>query len=182
REFYRRSRTPPGEDTPPGMEDPTPSIDEVTPEEQIEAARAALESTLRQDLIMRILQNSPSFFANVIIDMLLAMGDGGSRRSAAAQLGRSGDGGVDGIINEDRLGLDRVYIQARRSAPEISVGCSDIQAFVGSLVGLGAAKGVFVTTSAFSRQAQEFVRHLPQRAILIDGTRLTDLMVEHNIG
>lgn len=182
REFYRRSRTPPGEDVPPGTEEAGPSVNEVTPEEQIEAAHAALESALRQDLIQRILQNSPSFFENVIIDLLLAMGYGGSHRSAAAQLGRSGDGGVDGIINEDRLGLDRVYIQAKRYAPENSVGRSDVQAFVGSLVGLGAAKGVFVTTSAFSQQAKEFTSHLPQRVILIDGARLTDLMIEHSVG
>ncbi len=110
------------------------------------------------------------------------MGYGGSHRSAAAQLGRSGDGGVDGIINEDRLGLDRVYVQAKRYASENSVGRSDVQAFVGSLVGLGATKGVFVTTSSFSHHAQEFVRHLTQRVILIDGTRLAELMMEHNVG
>lgn len=155
---------------------------EITPEEQIEAAHHVLQSTLRQDLIQRILQNSPSFFENVIIDLLLAMGYGGSHRSAAAQLGRSGDGGVDGIINEDRLGLDRVYIQAKRYAQENSVSRSDVQAFVGSLVGLGATKGVFVTTSSFSNRAHEFVRHLSQRVILIDGVRLTELMVAHNVG
>ena len=110
------------------------------------------------------------------------MGYGGSHRSAAAQLGRSGDGGVDGIINEDRLGLDRVYIQAKRYSQDNSIGRSDVQAFVGSLVGLGASKGVFVTTSSFSSQAQEFVRHLSQRVILIDGARLTELMIEYNVG
>ncbi|HXE88643.1 MAG TPA: restriction endonuclease [Hyphomicrobiaceae bacterium] len=180
REFYRRARG--GDDAIVHPEESKPSIDEVTPEEQIEAAYSALRSALRQDLILRILQNSPSFFENVIIDLLLAMGYGGSHRSAAAQLGRSGDGGVDGIINEDRLGLDRVYIQAKRYAQENSIGRSDVQAFVGSLVGLGASKGVFVTTSSFSSQAQEFVRHLSQRVILIDGARLTELMIEHNVG
>jgi restriction system protein len=182
REFYRVSRTRPGEEAPSGSEEATTLVDEVTPEEQIETAHIALHFALRQELIQRVLQNSPSYFENVIIDLLLAMGYGGSHRAAAAQLGRSGDGGVDGIINEDRLGLDRVYIQAKRYAPENSVGRADVQAFVGSLVGLGAAKGVFVTTSGFSHQAQEFVRHLPQRVILIDGVRLTDLMIEHNIG
>ena len=116
RDFYRRARG--GDDAIAHPEEPKPSIDEVTPEEQIEAAYGALRSALRQDLIQRILQSSPSFFENVIIDLLLAMGYGGSHRSAAAQLGRSGDGGVDGIINEDRLGLDRVYIQAKRYAQE----------------------------------------------------------------
>jgi restriction system protein len=182
REFYRNSNGRTREGVSSREEEQATSVDRVTPEEQIEAAHSALQSALRQDLIHRILQNSPSFFENVIIDLLLAMGYGGSLRSAAAQLGRSGDGGVDGIINEDRLGLDRVYIQAKRYAPENSVGRSDVQAFVGSLVGLGATKGVLVTTSSFSNQAQEFVRHLSQRVILIDGIRLTELMIEHNVG
>lgn len=181
RDFYRGSNTRPQQHALSNPSQPTTS-DEVTPEEQVEAAHATLQEALRQDLIQRVLQNSPSFFENVIIDLLLAMGYGGSLRSAAAQLGRSGDGGVDGIINEDRLGLDRVYIQAKRYAPDNSVGRADVQAFVGSLVGLGASKGVFVTTSTFSNQAQEFVRHLSQRVILIDGARLTELMVEHNVG
>ncbi|MEP0324088.1 restriction endonuclease [Bauldia litoralis] len=110
------------------------------------------------------------------------MGYGGSRRSAATQLGRTGDGGVDGVINEDRLGLDRLYVQAKRYAPPNTIGRPDVQGFLGSLVGLGATKGVFVTTSSFSLQATEFVRHLPQRIILIDGDRLADLMIEHDIG
>jgi restriction system protein len=91
-------------------------------------------------------------------------------------------GGVDGVINEDRLGLDRLYVQAKRYAEGNSVGRPDVQAFVGSLVGLRATKGVFVTTSTFSNHAIEFVRHLSQRVILIDGQRLADLMIEHNIG
>jgi restriction system protein len=128
------------------------------------------------------LQNSPGFFESVIVDLLVAMGYGGSHRNAAAQLGRTGDGGVDGVINEDRLGLDRVYIQAKRYAEGHAVGRPDVQGFVGSLVGLGATKGVFVTTSTFSSQATEFVRHLTQRIILIDGKRLADLMIEHNVG
>lgn len=152
-----------------------------TPEEQIEDAHAALQATLRADLLNRILQNSPSFFEQVIVDLLVAMGYGGTHRNAATQLGRSGDGGVDGVINEDRLGLDRVYVQAKRYK-DGSVGRPDVQAFLGSLVGLGATKGVFVTTSTFSKQAEEFVLHLPQRIILIDGQRLADLMIEHNVG
>jgi restriction system protein len=170
RDFYRKTRSE--GDGISRTDESVTMIAEITPEEQIDAAHVSLQSALRQDLIQRTLQNSPSFFESVIIDLLLAMGYGGSHRSAAAQLGRSGDGGVDGIINEDRLGLDRVYIQAKRYAQENSIGRSDVQAFVGSLVGLGASKGVFVTTSSFTTQAQEFVRHLSQRVILIDGTRL----------
>jgi hypothetical protein len=122
------------------------------------------------------------FFEEVIVELLVAMGYGGSRRNAAEQLGKSGDGGVDGVINEDVLGLDRVYIQAKRYAPGSAVGRPEIQAFTGSLVGLGASKGVFVTTSTFSSQAVEFASRIPQRVILIDGKRLTELMVEHGVG
>jgi len=154
----------------------------TTPEDQIEAAYLTVRTALRADLLQRILQNSPSFFETVIVNLLVGMGYGGSHINAARQLGRSGDGGVDGVINEDRLGLDRVYVQAKRNAPTNSVGRPEVQAFVGSLVGLGAAKGVFVTTSTFSNQAREFVQHLTQRVILIDGQRLGDLLIEHNVG
>jgi restriction system protein len=144
----------------------------VTPEEQIETAYQAVQSALRADLLDRIAQNSPSFFEQLIIDLLVAMKYGGSRKDAALQLGRSGDGGVDGVINEDRLGLDRLYVQAKRYAKGNTVGRPEVQAFVGSLVGLGATKGVFVTTSSFSPQAREFVQHLSQRVILLDGQNL----------
>jgi restriction system protein len=139
-------------------------------------------SSLRTELLQRILQNSPGFFEQVIVDLLVAMGYGGSHRIAAKQLGRSGDGGVDGVIDEDRLGLDRVYVQAKRYAESSAVGRPEVQGFVGSLVGLGATKGVFVTTSTFSKHATDYVLHLAQRVILIDGPRLADLMIEHNVG
>lgn len=153
-----------------------------TPEEQIDAAQQAILSALRAELLDRIITNTPSFFEQLIVSLLVAMGYGGSHRNAAAQLGRSGDGGVDGVINEDPLGLDRVYVQAKRYAPTNSIGRPDVQGFVGSLVGLGASKGVFVTTSSFSPQAREFVKHLSQRVVLIDGQALTDLLVEHGVG
>jgi restriction system protein len=153
----------------------------ATPQEQIEAAHSAMQSELKAELLQRIIQNSPSFFEKVIVDLLVAMGYGGSHQNAAMQLGRTGDGGVDGVINEDRLGLDRVYVQAKRFKDN-SVGRPDVQGFVGSLVGLGATKGVFVTTSTFSPSALEFAKHLTQRVILIDGSALADLMVEHDVG
>lgn len=137
---------------------------------------------MRTDLLERIGQNTPSFFEQLIVDLLVAMGYGGSRKNAASQLGQSGDGGVDGVINEDRLGLDRVYVQAKRYTKGTAVGRPEVQAFVGSLVGLGASKGVFVTTSTFSNQAREFVQHLSQRVILLDGQILADLMIEHGVG
>ena len=177
REFYRGEEaetviSPEGEFKPP----PT------TPEETVEAAYNAAQAALRADLLERTLQNSPSFFERVIVDLLVAMGYGGSHRNASEQLGKSGDGGVDGVINEDVLGLDRVYVQAKRYAPGNAVGRPEIQAFTGSLVGLGASKGVFVTTSTFSTQAIEFASKIPQRVVLIDGKRLTELMIEHTVG
>ncbi|KMO18106.1 restriction endonuclease [Methylobacterium platani JCM 14648] len=154
----------------------------ATPQDRIEAAYQEMHAALRADLLQRIAQNTPGFFEGLIIDLLVAMGYGGSHRNATEQLGRSGDGGVDGVINEDRLGLDRVYVQAKRYAAGIAVGRPEVQAFVGSLVGLGAGKGVFVTTSTFSAQARDFVRHLSQRVILLDGATLADLMIEHGVG
>lgn len=165
-----------------GDTSPTVAAVTVTPEEQIESAYAALQSALRAEILQRILQNSPSFFEQVIVGLLVAMGYGGTHKNAAQQLGGTGDGGVDGVINEDRLGLDRVYIQAKRYGQNTTVGRPDVQTFVGSLVGLGATKGVFVTTSSFSKQAGDFVRHLSQRVILIDGENLANLMIEHNVG
>ena len=183
REFYRGEQTNgTGLEVTPISGAPASSPPSATPVEQIELAYAAMQSALRTDVLQRILANSPTFFEGVIVDLLLAMGYGGSRRSAAAQLGRTGDGGVDGVISEDRLGLDRVYVQAKRYGAGTVVGRPDVQAFVGSLVGLGATKGVFVTTSTFGTQAIEFVKHLSQRVILIDGQRLADLMIEHNVG
>ncbi|NWK94700.1 restriction endonuclease [Sphingobium lactosutens] len=155
---------------------------DITPEEQIDAAYGVLHAALKADLLQRTLAQSPAFFERVIVDLLVSMGYGGSHDQAALQLGKSGDGGVDGVIDEDRLGLDRIYIQAKRYAAHVGVGRPEIQGFVGSLVGLGANKGVFVTTSTFSSPAVEYARHLPQRVILIDGERLAELMVEHGVG
>jgi restriction system protein len=163
---------------PPGQSD----LPSATPEEQIEKAFITLQSALRTELLQRISQNTPEFFEELIIDLLVKMGYGGSRPDAASQLGRSGDGGVDGVINEDRLGLDRVYVQAKRYSEGNVVGRPAVQNFVGSLVGMGATKGVFVTTSKFSSEAMEYARHLRERVILIDGRRLAELMIEHEVG
>ncbi|MBH5385255.1 restriction endonuclease [Bradyrhizobium diversitatis] len=177
REFYRNNQADETVATPMHQ---APAA--ATPEEVIESAFNATQVALRAELLERILQNDPSFFESVIVELLVAMGYGGSHRNAAAQLGRSGDGGVDGVINEDVLGLDRIYVQAKRYGPGSSVGRPEVQAFTGSLVGLGATKGVFVTTSTFSLQAVEFAGRIPQRVILIDGRRLTELMIEHGVG
>lgn len=155
---------------------------EATPEEQIDAAHAILTAALKADLLQRVLEQSPSFFERLIVELLVAMGYGGSHEDAARQLGKSGDGGIDGVIDEDRLGLDRIYVQAKRYSAGSSVGRPEVQGFVGSLVGRGATKGVFVTTSIFSKQATEYAGGLQQRIILIDGSHLTELMIEFGVG
>lgn len=182
REFYKGDSGGANEVGETGSEKEPPKVEATTPEEQIESAFQAMQSLLRAELLERIAQNSPAFFERLIVDLLVAMGYGGSHKNAAAQLGRSGDGGVDGVINEDRLGLDRVYVQAKRYAPGNSVQRPEVQGFVGSLVGLGASKGVFVTTSAFTSGASEYANRLPQRIVLIDGNRLAALMIEHGVG
>lgn len=159
----------------------TPSAD-ITPEEQIDAAHQLLTSALKADLLARVLDQPPSFFERLIVELLVAMGYGGSHEDAARQLGKSGDGGIDGVVDEDRLGLDRIYVQAKRYAPGSSVGRPEVQGFVGSLVGVGASKGVFVTTSTFSSHAIGYADGLPQRVVLIDGERLTELMIEFGVG
>jgi restriction system protein len=186
REFVRGQRN---HESPDSRSEPSaplinsgPITSLATPEEQIENAHRALQTALASDLVQRILQNSPSFFEHLIIELLVKMGYGGNHADATKQLGKSGDGGVDGVINEDRLGLDRVYIQAKCFAVDRSIGRPDVQGFLGSLVGQGATKGVFVTTSTFSSHAREFVRHLPQRIVLIDGETLAALMIEHGVG
>ena len=177
REFYRSDQSDAPAET---LQQVPPS--KATPEEAVEVAYNNAQAVLRAELLDRILQNSPSFFEHLIVDLLVAMGYGGSHKNASRQLGRSGDGGVDGVINEDVLGLDRVYVQAKCYSPGSSVGRPEIQAFTGSLVGLGAMKGVFVTTSTFSAPAVEFASRIPQRIILIDGKRLAELMIEHSVG
>jgi restriction system protein len=154
----------------------------ATPEEQIEAAHTILHAALRAELLQRILNNTALFFEQLIVDLLVGMGYGGSHENAALRLGKSGDNGIDGIIDEDRLGLDRIYVQAKRYAPHVSVGRPEVQGFVGSLVGFGATKGVFVTTSRFNANAIEYTRQVPQRVVLIDGEKLTELMTEHGVG
>jgi len=128
-------------------------------------------------------QSSPPFFEKIVIELLMAMGYGGARLDAGKHLGGSGDGGVDGVINQDLLGLEAVYIQAKRYGPTTaSVGEPDIRNFVGSLVGRSAHKGVFVTTGSFSSSARAYARAVPHRIVLIDGAELAHLMVVHNVG
>lgn len=158
-------------------------VDTLTPDERISEANSEIEAALKSDLLDRILGMSPDFFERLIVELLVAMGYGGPDPQAGRHLGKSGDGGVDGVINEDKLGLDQVYLQAKRYAPQNGVGRPDIQRFAGSLMGFGAHKGVFVTTSFFTKPAVEYAHHnVAKRIILIDGEQLTDLMLEYKVG
>jgi len=152
----------------------------ATPNEVIDAAFDSLQATLKSELLELVRKMDPFRFEHLVLDLLLAMGYGGSRDEAATVTQKSNDEGIDGLINEDRLGLDRLYVQAKRWKD--SVGRPQIQNFVGALAGQHAHKGIFITTSDFSSGAREYVKNLPQRVILIDGQRLAQLMIEHNIG
>ncbi|MFM1864199.1 MAG: hypothetical protein RLZ26_2721 [Pseudomonadota bacterium] len=154
----------------------------ATPEETVAAAISALDAALREDLVARLATLSPQRFERLILDLLSAMGYGGGDLSQARMTPTTGDGGIDGIIHEDALGLDAVYVQAKRYAPGNSVGRPAIQQFIGTLTGEGAAKGVFVTTSAFSREAREFLGKVQQRVVLIDGQHLAGLLIRHRVG
>ncbi|WP_428539954.1 restriction endonuclease [Rhodopila sp.] len=155
----------------------------ATPEEQLETASGTLDASLRDALLTRIVEASPSFFERTIVDLLLAMGYGGSRADAGEQLGGTGDGGIDGVIREDQLGLDQVYLQAKRYKPGNTVGAETVQAFIGALVGRGASKGVLITTSSFSKAALTAARQLGSlRLVLIDGDLLTNLMIRFKVG
>ncbi|HOO97388.1 MAG TPA: restriction endonuclease [Caldisericia bacterium] len=155
-------------------------IEQLTPEEQMESISTQLMQTLTDELIETVKSVNPTFFERMVIDLLVAMGYGGSREDAGRAIGRSGDEGVDGVINEDSLGLDKIYIQAKRW--QGTVGRPEIQKFVGSLAGFFAEKGVFITTGKFSDEAQDYVRKVGKHISLIDGRQLAQLMIKHNLG
>jgi restriction system protein len=163
---------------------PAPGAAETlsTPEETISVAEGAIGAALKSQLLERIREMSPAFFEGLVVDLIVAMGYGGTRASVARRLGHSGDEGIDGVVNEDPLGLDVVYIQAKRYAPDNTIGRERIQQFAGALVGQGASKGVFVTTSSFSKGAAEYAQKVPQRIILLDGGELARLMVQYGVG
>lgn len=153
---------------------------ENTPEEILESSYQKLRDDLAQDLLNQVKNSSPQFFEKLVIDLLLKMGYGGSRKDAGEALGKSGDGGIDGIIKEDRLGLDVIYLQAKRW--ENTVPRPEIQKFAGALQGQQAKKGVFITTSSFSEGAKDYANIIDSKVVLIDGDRLTQLMIDFNIG
>jgi restriction system protein len=151
-----------------------------TPEESLDSAYQTLRKAIEADLLDQVKAMPPAFFEKLVVQLLVSMGYGGSLKDAGQAVGKSGDGGIDGIINEDKLGLDVIHIQAKRW--HNTVGRPEIQSFAGSLDGVKAKKGVFITTSGFSAEARAYVDKIEKRIVLIDGERLAALMFEHNVG
>ena len=151
-----------------------------TPEEELYAAYQRLRADLETELLQHVKAVSPSFFERLVVELLVKMGYGGNLRDAGRAVGQSGDGGVDGIIKEDRLGLDTIYIQAKRW--DSTVGRPEIQKFAGVLQGHRARKGVFITTSGYSKDALDFVERIESKIVLIDGETLARLMVDNDVG
>lgn len=178
---WRLGQEKPGEDTTLSQVSEQPAADE-TPEELIDRAYLQLDSALVDELLEQVLSLTPARFERLIVELLLAMGYGDGRAEMGQAIGKSGDGGIDGVVNEDKLGLDAVYIQAKRYAPDNTIGRPALQAFVGSMTGESATKGVFVTTSSFSKEARDYIRRVQQRVVLIDGRRLARLMIDHGVG
>ena len=151
-----------------------------TPEESLEVAYTKIRDDLAADILQRLKTCSPAFFERRVVEVIVKMGYGGSRQDAGKAIGKSGDGGIDGMIKEDKLGLDAIYIQAKRW--ENTVGRPDIQKFVGALTGQRARKGLFITTADFSAEAQDYVSRIDTKIVLIDGETLAQLMIDHNVG
>ncbi|MFT3947913.1 MAG: restriction endonuclease [Agriterribacter sp.] len=151
-----------------------------TPEEILDAGYLKIRQTLSQDLLSKVKSCSPLFFENLVVELLVKMGYGGSLKDAGKAIGKSGDEGIDGIIKEDKLGLDVIYVQAKRW--EGSVGRPEIQKFVGALAGQGAKKGIFITTSRFTPDAASYVPRNETKIVLIDGDQLAQLMIDYNLG
>jgi restriction system protein len=154
--------------------------EERTPEETLEAAHLRLRADLAAELLSRVKKSSPTFFERLVVELLLKMGYGGSREEAGEAVGAAGDEGIDGVISEDRLGLDTIYLQAKRW--EGTVGRPEIQKFVGALHGKRAKKGVFITTGSFSADAREYIKNIEPKVVLIDGRQLAELMIDFNVG
>lgn len=158
------------------------TLDNKTPLENLEDIYFLLQDELAQDLLLKIKENTWQAFEDLVVDLMVKMGYGGSKNMANKSIKRTNDEGIDGIINEDKLGLDLIYLQAKKWKEEISIGRPEIQKFVGALQGQRARKGVFITTSRFSENAYDYVKNIEPKVILIDGKLLANLMIEYNIG
>lgn len=156
-------------------------VEDIDPIEQIESGINRIHSDVGDALLTRLRESHPDFFEQAVVDLLLKMGYGGAEQRGK-RIGGSNDGGVDGVIDQDALGLDRIYVQAKRYAAGNTVGREAIQAFVGALHGVGASRGVFITTSAFTSGVRDYVKAVPSRVILIDGARLVGMMIKYRVG
>jgi restriction system protein len=181
REFRERSKSPTDEG---GSPEPKPKeggdVSPIPPDEALEAAYGRLRTAIEAELLDTVRTVTPGFFEQLVVDLLVRMGYGGNRDEAARAIGKSGDEGIDGVIDEDRLGLDVIYIQAKRW--EAAIGRPEIQKFAGALQGQRSNKGIFITTSTFTRDAEDYARRIGSRIVLIDGRRLASLMFEHDVG
>ncbi|MFH2036282.1 MAG: restriction endonuclease [Candidatus Zixiibacteriota bacterium] len=155
------------------------SVSKSTPEDLLESSYQILNESLASELLDKVKKAEPTFFEKLVVELLLKMGYGGSRKDAGEAIGKSHDGGIDGIIKEDKLGLDVIYIQAKRW--ENTVGRPIVQAFAGSLEGVRARRGIIITTSQFSKDAQDYVNNIEKKIVLIDGQRLTQLMIDYDL-
>lgn len=179
REFQQLKGTRSGDK--PGDSKGKLDVSTATPSEALETAYENLRDELADELLGKLKKTSPSFFERVVVELLVKMGYGGSRSDAGKAIGKSGDGGIDGIIKEDKLGLDVVYIQAKRWDNN-PVGRPDVMQFAGALQAQRANKGIFITTSRFTDDARNYVSQIGSKIVLIDGEQLTSLMIEHDVG
>lgn len=178
---FRAFATRAADEEQPATESPEEtSMPGMTPEEALERAHKEIRAKVETELLDAVGKASPRFFEKLVVELLVKMGYGGSLEDAGRALGRSHDGGIDGIIKEDHLGLDAIYVQAKRW--QNNVGRPDVQAFAGSLEGERSRKGVFITTSSFSNEAREYVKRIEKKIVLIDGRQLASLMVDFGIG
>jgi len=161
-------------------EEPDLDLNNKTPEESLEGAYLKLRSDLATELLQRLKACSPTFFERLVVEVIVKMGYGGTRQDAGKAIGKAGDGGIDGIIKEDKLGLDAIYIQAKRW--ENTVGRPEIQKFIGALAQQRAKKGLFITTSSFTADAEDCVSRIEAKVVLIDGETLAQMMIDHNVG
>jgi restriction system protein len=153
-----------------------------TPEESLDKAFQTIRKSLATELLNKVIDLSPAFFERLVVELLVKMGYGGSIKDAGKAMGKSGDEGIDGTIKEDKLGLDIIYLQAKRWKPGSAVGRPELQKFVGALAGQGAKKGIFITTSEFTREALEYTPRNETKIVLIDGEQLAQLMIDYNLG
>ena len=160
----------------------TKDTTEQTPEETLDLAYRRIRKALAAELLNKVVELSPAFFERLVVELLVKMGYGGSLKDAGKAMGKSGDEGIDGTIKEDKLGLDIIYIQAKRWKPGNVVGRPELQKFVGALAGQGAKKGIFITTSNFTKEALEYSPRNETKIVLIDGEQLAQLMIDYNLG